>query len=204
MMKRFFGLTFGVLYLCGFLGCAPAPQPTLTTSGEEQVDKKIVIGSGKRSKRGVYYPTGKNICGVINSNSNYKIVCESVATQGSVDNIKKVLSGKVQFGIAQSDIQSDAWEGLGKWRSKGPQKKLRSVLGLHDEPSFAAKATLITSSDVPDDLVYVLTKLIFENFEEFKNLHKAYDTITKENMLQGLTAPVHPGAIKYYKEIGLY
>ena len=139
--------------------------------------------SGKQSKRDVYYLTGKNICGIINS--NYENICKSVASSGSIDNINRVLEGKAQFGIAQSDIQSDAWEGFGIWNSKGPQKRLRSVLGLHDEPAFDAKATLITSSDVPDAIVYVLTKLIFENIEEFINLHKAYDTITKRIRVKG-------------------
>ena len=72
-----------------------------------------------------------------------------------------------------------------------------------DVPTFGVKATLVTSAKVPDDVVYAITKEVFDNFEEFKNLHPAYSTLTKEAMLEGLSAPLHPGAMKYYKEVGL-
>ena len=61
----------------------------------------------------------------------------------------------------------------------------------------------MTSADVPDEIVYAVTKEVFENFEEFKKLHPAYAVLTKEAMLDGLSAPIHPGAMKYYKEVGL-
>ena len=73
-----------------------------------------------------------------------------------------------------------------------------------DVLTFAVKATFVTSIDVPEDIVYAITKEVFENFDEFKKLHKAFSTLTKEKMLEGLTAPLHPGAVKYYKEVGLY
>ncbi len=72
-----------------------------------------------------------------------------------------------------------------------------------DVPTFGVKATLVTSAKVPDEAVYAITKEVFENFEEFKGLHPAYSTLTKESMLEGLSAPLHPGAEKYYKEAGL-
>jgi TRAP-type uncharacterized transport system substrate-binding protein len=56
---------------------------------------------------------------------------------------------------------------------------------------------------VPEDIVYAIVKEVFENFEEFKKLHPAYTVLTKEGMLQGLSAPMHPGAVKYFKEVGL-
>ena len=72
-----------------------------------------------------------------------------------------------------------------------------------DVESIGVKATLITSSEVDDDTVYAVTKEVFEHLEEFKSLHPAYSILTKENMLDGLSAPIHPGALKYYKEAGL-
>lgn len=72
-----------------------------------------------------------------------------------------------------------------------------------DVESFGVKATLVTSADVPDDVVYAIVKEVFDNFEEFKKLHPAYQVLTKKGMLQGLSAPLHPGAIKYFKEAGL-
>lgn len=72
-----------------------------------------------------------------------------------------------------------------------------------DTQTIGMKATLVTSAKVPEDVVYAITKEVFENFEEFKKLHPAYETLTREGMLTGLSAPFHPGAEKYFKEVGL-
>jgi len=72
-----------------------------------------------------------------------------------------------------------------------------------DIQTFGVKATFVTSAKVPDKVVYAITKEVFENFESFKKLHPAYQVLTKENMLEGMSAPIHPGAMKYYKEAGL-
>jgi uncharacterized protein len=72
-----------------------------------------------------------------------------------------------------------------------------------DVPSFGVKATLCTSADVPEDVVYAITKEVFTQLESFRSLHPALEVLTPENMLQGLSAPLHPGAEKYFKEAGL-
>lgn len=72
-----------------------------------------------------------------------------------------------------------------------------------DVNTFGVKATFVTSAKVPENVVYAVTKEVFENFEAFKKLHPAYSMLTKEGMLEGLSAPFHPGAEKYYKEAGL-
>ena len=72
-----------------------------------------------------------------------------------------------------------------------------------DMKTFGVIATLCTSSRVPDNVVYTITKEVFENFEEFKRQHPAFVVLAKEDMLKGLAAPLHPGAIKYFKEVGL-
>jgi TRAP transporter TAXI family solute receptor len=77
------------------------------------------------------------------------------------------------------------------------------VGNTEDVLSFGVKATLITSADVAAEVVYAVTKEVFENLEEFKRLHPAYSTLTKESMLQGMSAPIHPGAMRYYKEAGM-
>jgi len=294
----------------------------------------VTIGTG--GVTGVYYPTGGAISRMVNAKKDvYGIRATVESTGGSVFNINAVLGGDLDFGIAQSDRQYQAWNGLAEWESAGAQKKLRSVFAIHPEsitliasvdsgimsvpdlvgkrvnignpgsgqlqnsrdvfeafgisesdvlaeqvkavespgllqdgridaffytvghpngniteatsgrvkvrivnidgppaeklvaeksyyaPSvipaalypqaantsdahtIGVKATLITSSDVSEDVVYAITKEVFENFEDFKSLHPAYQVLTKENMLQGLTAPIHPGALKYYREAGL-
>lgn len=67
-------------------------------------------------------------------------------------------------------------------------------------PTFGAKAVLITSSDASSKAVYTLVKAILEDFEEFKKLHPVYKYITKKSLLEGLSAPLHEGAAKYFKE----
>ena len=69
--------------------------------------------------------------------------------------------------------------------------------------TFGVIATLCTSSKMPDRVVYAITKEVFDNFAEFQRQHPALGDLTTEDMLKGLTAPLHPGAIKYLKEVGL-
>jgi len=69
--------------------------------------------------------------------------------------------------------------------------------------TYGVMATLVTSAKVPDDVVYLLVKATFDNFEEFKKLHPAFANLKPEEMVKnGLSAPLHAGAEKYYKEKG--
>ena len=73
-----------------------------------------------------------------------------------------------------------------------------------DVTTFGVKATVVTSADVSDELVYLVVKAVMENFDDFKKQHPAFSSLKKEDMVaDGLSAPLHPGAIKYYKEAGL-
>ncbi|MEE4262473.1 MAG: TAXI family TRAP transporter solute-binding subunit [Desulfobacteraceae bacterium] len=72
-----------------------------------------------------------------------------------------------------------------------------------DVSTFGVIATLCTSSKLAEDLVYTVTKEAFENLNGFRRQHPALVNLTKEGMLEGLSAPLHPGALKYYKEAGL-
>jgi len=294
----------------------------------------VTIGTG--GVTGVYYPTGGAIAKMVNKKrkeNNLRAVVEP--TSGSVSNVNDVMTGDLDFGIVQSDIQYQALTGKGAWKGK-PQKKLRAVFSIHPEtitlvaaadsgimsvadlrgrrvnigeegsgqrgnalallkvagidyktdltavgikanesaamlqkgridaffytvghpngsirevvagkrkvrfvpidkeivdklvarspyytpevipvalypgvvnqedvPTFGVVATLVTSADVSADIVYIITRAVFEDFEEFKNLHPAYSTMSIKSMLHGLSAPLHPGAVKYYKEAGL-
>ncbi len=69
--------------------------------------------------------------------------------------------------------------------------------------TFGVLATFVTSADVPEDVVYNVVKSVFDNFDRFKGLHPAFANLTPEDMVsQGLSAPLHPGAEKYYREQG--
>jgi TRAP transporter TAXI family solute receptor len=319
-MKR----TLAATVFAGFLLTLGAAQVT------EAKTTFVTIGTGGIT--GVYYPTGGAIANMVNAKKDqYGIRATVEATGGSVFNINGVLGGDLEFGIAQSDRQFQAYNGQSEWKDKGPQKDLRSVFSIYPEqitllaavdakidsvadlkgkrvnlgdpgsgnrqnaidvleaaglnyekdlkaesvkaseaaalvqdekidayfytvghpngsfkeatagtrkakfipitvvdellkktPYYAksfipyelyptaenkanidtigVQATLITSAKVPDEIVYAITKEVFERLDDFKKLHPAYSTITKESMLQGLAAPIHPGAMKYFKE----
>ena len=73
-----------------------------------------------------------------------------------------------------------------------------------DVKTFGVKATFVTSAKVPDQVVYAITKEVFENLGSLKYSDPTLNMLTKENMVKdGLTAPMHPGALRYYKEAGL-
>ncbi len=88
-------------------------------------------------------------------------------------------------------------------RATIPIKLYPGAQNKKDIETFAVKATLVTSTKAPDDVVYAITKEVFDNLEVFKKLHPAFATLTKESMLTGLSAPIHPGALRYFKEVGL-
>ena len=294
----------------------------------------VTIGTG--GVTGVYYPAGGAIAKMVNKKrQEYHLRATVESTGGSVFNVNAIAAGDLEFGIVQSDIQYQAYNGVGDWDGK-PVKKLRAVFSLHPESvtivanaakniktvadlkgkivnignpgsgqrgnaedlfaaagidinndlkaegmkaaesasmlqdgridayfytvghpngsikeavagavkvnfvaipaelvkrltdkfpyyapavipiadypgvtntadvsTFGVKATLCTSADIPDEVVYAITKEVFENLDEFRALHPALASLTKENMLQGLSAPIHPGAMKYYREAGL-
>lgn len=291
----------------------------------------ITIGTGGIT--GVYYPTGGAIAKIVNA-EKYGIRATAEATGASVFNINALMTGDLDFGIAQADRQYQAYNGISEWEGK-PQKKLRAVFALAPEavtfiaaedanikslkdakgksvnignpgsgnrqnaidvfeasgldiekdlnaegikaadaprmlqdgridgffytvghpngnikeatagkrkcrivsiPDISALtakfpyysltkidmsqypeatnaneevvtvgmlATFVTSADVSEETVYNVTKAVFEHLDEFKSLHPALAGLTHEGMLEGLTAPLHPGAAKYYKEVGL-
>jgi len=72
----------------------------------------------------------------------------------------------------------------------------------YDVETYAVTATVITNRNVADDVVYDMVKAVFENLEELKASHAAFRHLNPEEMLQGLSAPFHPGAEKYYRERG--
>jgi TRAP transporter TAXI family solute receptor len=70
--------------------------------------------------------------------------------------------------------------------------------------TFGVKATLVTTADADENAVYQLTKAVFDNFDSFKTLHFVFATLDKERMLTaGVVAPLHPGAVRYFREVGL-
>lgn len=69
--------------------------------------------------------------------------------------------------------------------------------------TYGVLATLVTTTKTPDETVYQLVKAVFDNFDEFKRLHPAFANVEPAKMVKdGLSVPLHEGALKYYKEKG--
>ena len=73
-----------------------------------------------------------------------------------------------------------------------------------DVNTFGVGATFVSSAGVPEDVIYTIVKAVFENLDDFKGLHPAFANLNPEEMVRdGLSAPLHPGAERYYREAGL-
>jgi uncharacterized protein len=303
----------------------------LAPSAATAQQKFVTIGTG--GVTGVYYAVGGAICRLVNKDrAKHGIRCSVESTGGSVYNVNAVKAGELDFGMTQSDVQYQAYNGTGSF--KEADKTLRSVFSVHPEPftvvarkeanikqftdfkgkrfnvgnpgsgtrsameelltaldmkmsdfalaselkadehgpalcdnkidgffygvghpsaniqdptttcgaklvpltgpaidalvkkhpyyaqvtipgglyannpqptpTYGVLATMVTSSKVPADVVYVITKAVFDNLDEFKKLHPAFAHLSAEAMVKdGLSAPMHEGAIRYFKEKGL-
>jgi uncharacterized protein len=73
-----------------------------------------------------------------------------------------------------------------------------------DVPTIGTQAVLVTSSNQPDELAYAVVKAVFENFADFRRLHPALWNLAPKDMVPSeAVIPIHPGALKYYREAGL-
>ena len=74
----------------------------------------------------------------------------------------------------------------------------------HDVTTFGVMATLVTQADTPDDVVYELVRTVFEGLDDLRAMHPAFANLDPHQMARaGLSAPIHPGALRYYTEKNL-
>jgi len=93
----------------------------------------ITIGTG--GVTGVYYPTGQNICRLVNrEQDSHGMRCNAESTGGSVFNLNSIAQGEMDFGVAQSDWQYHAYRGSDRFAEQGANPELRAVFSLHPEP----------------------------------------------------------------------
>ncbi|WP_067333552.1 TAXI family TRAP transporter solute-binding subunit [Stappia indica] len=72
-----------------------------------------------------------------------------------------------------------------------------------DTTTFGVGATFVSSTKTSPDVIYAVTKAVFENFDRFKQMHPAFENLKEEDMIKNnLSAPLHEGAVRYYKERG--
>ena len=121
-------------------------------------------------------------------------------------------SGSIQEATTACDavLVDVSGEAVDKLVEENPYYRTATIPGGmyrgndEDTATFGVGATFVTSATGPEEGVYEVTKAVFENFDQFKGLHPAFADLTKEDMVaDGLSAPLHAGAEKYYREAGL-
>lgn len=121
-----------------------------TTGASAQEQQFVSIGTG--GVTGVYYPAGGAICRLMNqTRRDHGIRCSVESTGGSVYNVNAIRGGDLEFGVVQSDVQYQAYNGEGRFADQGAQEDLRAVFSLHPEP-FNVIARADAGIETFDDL----------------------------------------------------
>lgn len=173
-------------------------------------------GSGQRATTELLmerYKTQKDFFGLVTemtSSEHSKALCD-----GKIDAYGYVV-GIPNSGVAVAtegcgayivNLDTDVEKGLiTEFPFYGPVNIPKGAYKSTTEPvnTFGGYATIVSSAKVPEEVVYEVVRAVFENLDDFKALHPAYKILTPEGMIKnGLSAPLHPGAVKYYKEKGL-
>ncbi len=111
--------------------------------------------------------------------------CEVEIVDLSADSVAKVT--KAEPYLAAHEIPAEVYDGLEK-----------------DVDTVAMKATLVATEELEDEVAYEVVKALVENFDAFQAMHPLLQRVVRTGLpVEGLTAPLHPGAVRYYKEIGL-
>ncbi len=110
--------------------------------------------------------------------------CESVIVEATGEVIEKLVNDNPYY----------RWATIPGGMYRGNDK---------DVKTFGVGATFVASAATPPDVIYEIVKAVFDNFEAFKKLHPAFAHLKESEMIKdGLSAPLHDGAVKYYKERG--
>lgn len=116
----------------------------------------------------------------------------SVATDGCGAKIVNFNNSLAKGLVKERDYY--AWANI----PKGTYKTTSS-----DVTTFGVMATFVSSADVSSNTVYEVTRAVMENVADFRKLHPAFRNLNPKSMMSdGLSAPLHPGALKYFKEKG--
>ena len=111
---------------------------------------EIIIGTG--SGAGVYFQVGRAICRLVNTGTDqHGLTCQSLSTPGSIYNLENLRNGNLQLGVVQSDWQYHAYHGTSQFQDAGPDKELRALFSVHDEP-FTVVARRDANINTFDDL----------------------------------------------------
>ena len=163
----------------------------VTGATETQI---ILIGGGAEGS--VQTQAARQICALVDEHAGKEYGCIARTAPGSVFIVRAIGIGLMEFGFAQSEGVHEAVAGSGAWEGESVAG-LRAVFRLPPET-----AELVTGADIADDLVHDVVRAVFENLDVLRSAHPALNGLDATAMLEGLSAPLHPGAARYYQERG--
>ncbi len=108
-----------------------------TVGSVQAAEKPEYVNIGTASMGGSYYPTGGYICNVTNKSRKkygHNIRCSVESTGGSAANMRAIQAGDLNVGMAMASAQLDSWNGKGAFKNDGPNKKLRFLFSIVEEP----------------------------------------------------------------------
>jgi hypothetical protein len=120
--------------ITAYLSAVAAATAMLAPVGQAQAQQKFMtIGTG--GVTGVYYAAGGAICRLVNKDrAKHGFRCSVESTGGSVVNINTIKAGELDFGVSQSDVQYNAFNGAKQFEKDGKHTDLRAVFSIHPEP----------------------------------------------------------------------
>ena len=154
----------------------------------------ILIGGGAEGS--VHTHAARQICALVNEHAGREYGCIARTAPRPVFIVRAIDIGLMEFSFAQSEGVHEAVSGSGAWEGE-PVAGLRAVFRLPSET-----AELVSSAEIADDLVYDVVRTVFENLDVLRSAHPALNGLDATAMLEGLSAPLHPGAARYYGEQG--
>ena len=176
------------------LGAAAAAVLLGSAATRATAAQTILVGGGAADA--IETLAARQICALVDEHAGHKYGCIPRTAPGSAFNLRAIEIGLMEFGFVQPERAREAVAGLGR-RTGEPLASLRSVFGLRPEDVL-----LVTGAEVADDLVYDVVRTVFENLDVLRNAHPALGGLQPAAMLEGLPAPLHPGAARYYGEQG--
>lgn len=156
--------------------------------------QSILIGGAAEGS--VHTQVARQICTLVDEHAGKEYGCIARTAPGSVFIIRAIDIGLMEFGFARSEGVHEAVVGSGAWEGESVAG-LRAVFSLPSE-----RAELVSSAEVADDLVHDVVRTVFENLDVLRSAHPALNGLDAAAMLEGLSAPLHSGAARYYRERG--
>lgn len=176
------------------LGAVIAATLLAGAPSDAKATQTVLIGGGAEGD--LHTQAAQQICRLVNEHLGDRYGCLARSSPGSAFNIRAVEIGLMEFGLAHSGRAREAVAGSGAWEGS-PAANLRSVFSLRPE-----QAEAVSSADLAETLVYDVTRAVFEGLDALREAHPALGGLDPAAMLEGLSAPLHPGAARYYRERG--